>query len=116
MMQVAAVAMGGALGSLFRFGIQKMLNLNFPFGTFAVNIIGCFLAGWLMASFNKGLNSTLFLFLMTGFCGGFTTFSAFSVESIQLLLTDRWMHFSIYIITSVAGGLLATFSGYKIFN
>ena len=53
---------------------------------------------------------------MTGFCGGFTTFSAFTLESIQMMMSDRWMAFSLYIIGSVAGGLLATFLGYKIFS
>ena len=116
MMQVLTVAAGGAIGSVLRYGVQKMFNLSFPFGTFAVNIVGCFLAGWLMALIIKGLNQSLFLFLMTGFCGGFTTFSAFSTESIQMILTERWIHFSLYIIASVAGGLLATFLGYKIFS
>ena len=115
-MQVVAVAAGGALGSLLRYGVQKMFNLHFPFGTFAVNLIGCFVAGWLMAAFSKGINPQVFLFLMTGFCGGFTTFSAFSAESIQMVFADRWIQFSIYIIASVAGGLLATFLGYKIFS
>ena len=100
-MQVVAVAAGGALGSLLRYGVQKMFNLHFPYGTFAANILGCFLAGWFLALFNKELNPTLFLFLMTGFCGGFTTFSAFSVESIQMMLADRWVHFSFYIIATL---------------
>ena len=116
MMQVVAVAAGGALGSILRFGVQKMFNLEFPYGTFAVNIIGCFLAGWFLALFSKGLSPSVFLFLMTGFCGGFTTFSAFSTESIQMILADRWIHFCVYIITSVAGGLMATFIAYKIFS
>ena len=116
MMQVVAVAAGGALGSLLRFGVQKMFNLHFPYGTFAANILGCFLAGWFLALFSRGINQTLFLFLMTGFCGGFTTFSAFSVESLQMILADRWVHFSIYVIASVAGGLLASFLGYKFFS
>jgi fluoride exporter len=116
MMQVVAVAAGGALGSVLRYGVQKMFNLTFPYGTFAVNLVGCFLAGWFMALFIKGLNPSVFLFLMTGFCGGFTTFSAFSTESLQMLMTDRLIQFSLYIIASVAGGLLATFLGYKIFS
>jgi fluoride exporter len=116
MMQMVVVAAGGALGSVLRFGVQKMFNLDFPYGTFAVNIIGCFLAGCFFALFNKGINSSLFLFLMTGFCGGFTTFSAFSTESVQMILADRWIHFSLYIIASLTIGLLATFLGFKIFS
>jgi len=116
MMQVVAVAAGGALGSVCRFGIQKMFNLNFPYGTFAVNVVGCFLAGCFLAQFHKGINASLYLFLMTGFCGGFTTFSAFSTESIQMILADRWIHFSLYVIASLTIGLLATFLGFKIFS
>lgn len=115
-MQVIAVAAGGALGSVLRFGIQKMFNLNFPYGTFAVNVVGCFLAGCFLAQFNRGISATLFLFLMTGFCGGFTTFSAFSTESVQMILANRWIHVSLYIIASLTLGLLATFLGFKIFS
>ena len=116
MINVLAVAAGGAIGSVLRFGIQKMLNLSFPAGTLVVNIIGCFVAGWLWAKYLNGLNAPMYLFLMTGFCGGFTTFSAFSVESLQMLIAGRWLLFSTYIIISVAGGILAAFLGYKIFN
>ena len=116
MMQVVAVAAGGALGSVLRFSIQKMFNINFPYGTFAVNIVGCFLAGWFLAQFNKGMNASMYLFVMTGFCGGFTTFSAFSTESIQMILADRWISVSLYIIASLTLGLLATFLGFKIFS
>ncbi|HUC81553.1 MAG TPA: fluoride efflux transporter CrcB [Flavisolibacter sp.] len=116
MMNVLAVAAGGALGSVLRFAIQKWLNLSFPFGTLAVNIIGCFFAGWLMAKAANGLTETRALFLMTGFCGGFTTFSAFSVENIQLLLEGRWALPAFYIAVSVAGGLLAAYTGYKFFR
>ena len=110
------VAFGGALGSVLRFGIQKWLNLSFPFGTLTINLLGCFIAGWLMSALIKGMSEQSFLFLMTGFCGGFTTFSAFSSESIQLLLADRWIQFCLYTMISVAGGLLSTFLAYKIFS
>ena len=116
MKQVAIVAFGGAAGSLLRYGVQKLLNAAFPFGTLAVNIVGCFLAGWLLALAAKELNLYFYLFLMTGFCGGFTTFSAFSVESLQLIIAGRWLLFSTYSFISIAGGFLATFTGFKIFS
>jgi fluoride exporter len=116
MIQVLVIALGGATGSVVRYFFQKALNASFPFGTLTVNVIGCFLIGWLWALSLKGLNEQTRLFLMTGFCGGFTTFSAFSLENLEMMLSDRWMSFSIYIIASVAGGLLATFLGYKIFS
>lgn len=116
MTNVLLIAIGGAAGSVFRYGVQKTFNTAFPMGTLSVNIIGCFLIGVLWAASLKGLSETMRLLLMTGFCGGFTTFSAFTFESVQLMTTGRWTTFFLYTTASVAGGLLATFFGYKIFS
>jgi CrcB protein len=115
MMQVALVAMGGAAGSVLRYGMQKAGNTSFPAGTWLVNFVGCFLIGCLWAVSIRGLNEQLRLLLMTGFCGGFTTFSAFTLEGIQIIMSGRLALFFLYTISSVACGLLATFAGYKIF-
>ena len=115
-MNFAVVALGGAAGSMLRYGIQKWGNASFPLGTLAVNILGCFIAGCLWGISIKGLDETTRLLLMAGFCGGFTTFSAFSVEGVQMLMAGRWILFSLYILGSVAGGVLAVFLGYKIFS
>lgn len=116
MKPVIAVAVGGAIGSVLRYAVQKKFNVSFPAGTLAVNLTGCFLAGWLLALTGKGLSPGAHLFLMTGFCGGFTTFSAFSVENLQMMISGRWVSAAFYLFTSVAGGLLATFTSYKIFS
>ena len=116
MNQLLLIASGGAMGSVVRYLLQKALNTSFPVGTLTVNIIGCFLIGWLWALSGKNLNDAMRLFLMTGFCGGFTTFSAFSLEGVQMITTGRWLFFSVYVLASVAGGLLATFLSYKIFS
>ena len=115
-MQVAIVAVGGAVGSILRYGVQKGLNATFPTGTLVVNIAGCFLIGMLWALSIKGLDEQKRLLLMTGFCGGFTTFSAFTLEGIQMMMAGRWAVFFLYTLSSVACGLLATFFGYKIFS
>ena len=115
-MQAALVGLGGAAGSVLRYSVQRLLNASFPAGTLVVNIGGCFLIGLLWALGNKGLDEQKRLLLMTGFCGGFTTFSAFTLEGFQMITTGRWAVFFLYTISSVAGGLLATFLGYKIFN
>lgn len=116
MKQVMAVAAGGAMGSVLRYVAQKNLNASFPIGTLIVNITGCFLAGILWALLAKASNDTLSLLLMTGFCGGFTTLSAFSVDGVQMLTTGCWLAFFLYTTGSIAGGMLATFFGYKIFT
>ena len=111
-----AVAVGGAIGSLLRYLVQKNFNLSFPIGTLAVNLAGCFLAGALWAWYIKGVNAPVYIFLMTGFCGGFTTFSAFSVETVQMMLAGKWITFALYLFGSITGGLLATFIGFKLFS
>ncbi|HUP11594.1 MAG TPA: fluoride efflux transporter CrcB [Niastella sp.] len=118
MPQLLLVAAGGAAGSVLRFLCQRAFNnFKFPYGTFAVNIIGCLLIGMLWALLLKNnLSNAGRLLLMTGFCGGFTTFSAFTQESIQLLIEQRFALFLLYVTGSVAAGLLATFAGYKLIS
>ena len=111
------VGIGGAAGSMARYLCQRALNADFPYGTLAVNVIGCLLIGVLWAAVSRNsLTETYRLLLMTGFCGGFTTFSAFSYEGIQLLTQGRTVSFILYTVVSVAAGLVATFAGYKLFT
>lgn len=116
MMQLLWVAIGGAAGSMLRYSVQQQAKMfPFPFGTLAVNIGGCFLIGLLWAYATKGqLTEMARLLLITGFCGGFTTFSAFSQEGVEMLQQSKFTHFFIYTVASVAAGLLATFAGYKL--
>ena len=84
------IFIGGGLGSIARYGIGLIVpkyESGFPTNTFLVNIIGCFLIGLLIAFFQKtnSFHTTISLFFITGICGGFTTFSSFSVESISLI-------------------------------
>lgn len=111
------VGLGGALGSVARYLGQKYLSQlyphPFPIGTFAVNIAGCFLIGVFfgLASKHEYFTPAFRLLLMTGFCGGFTTFSAFTLEGMQLLNQQRFLIFTLYIVFSVLIGLIATFTG-----
>ena len=110
------VGLGGFLGSGARFlvsiGTARWLPGYFPYGTFLVNIIGCFLIGILYGLWGKdlisGSGSRLWI---TGFCGGFTTFSSFSYDGILLLEEGRWGMFGGYALGSVVVGLLATYLG-----
>ena len=114
------VGFGGAVGSMLRYGVQKIFQVQpaatFPTGTLLVNIAGCFLIGilWSMVSRSLSWNEEMKLLLMTGFCGGFTTFSAFTLEGIGLLKENRTVLFVVYLTASVVGGLLATFIGIRI--
>ena len=114
------VGLGGAVGSMLRYAVQKFFQAQtaaaFPTGTLLVNIAGCFLIGilWSMVSRSLTWNEEMKLLLMTGFCGGFTTFSAFTLEGIGLLKENKMALFLIYLTASVVGGLLATFIGIRI--
>lgn len=112
------VALGGAAGSLLRFAVQRPLNLDaFPWGTLLVNLAGCALIGLLWGFAGRGaLNESGRQLLMSGFCGGFTTLSAFSLESNTLLQQGRTGLFFLYAAATFLGGLLATFAGYKVIS
>ena len=101
MKDIFLIGIGGMSGSILRYLINKNISHiydSFPIGTFAVNIIGCLLAGILFKylSLNKDINVELSLFLIVGFCGGFTTFSAFAIDSISLL-NEKKIHVILFI-------------------
>src|SRR5688572_219664 len=99
---ILLIGMGGGLGSIARYLCQKWFMNNvggvYPWGTFTVNIVGCFLIGlfWGFTFKSFGGNEDWKLFLMTGICGGFTTFSAFTLESIGLIRAERTGTFLLY--------------------
>ena len=116
MKNVLLVFLGGGLGSSLRYLISKYLNQlenSIALGTFTVNILGSLLIGIIMgfALKNDTHSSTLTLLVATGFCGGFTTFSAFALENYQLLKTGDITNFIAYTLGSIALGILAVFIG-----
>lgn len=110
------VMSGGALGSLARYGISRIpVSSVIPWSTMGVNLLGSFLIGILSGLFNKGnIGQGAHWFLVTGLMGGFTTFSAFSLENIQLMQAGFWTQAVIYITISLAGGLLLCAIGLKL--
>lgn len=114
------VGLGGLLGSMARYALHLLIssrNLSvFPWGTFAVNISGCLLIGLLVGleTRHELISDPLKWLLITGLCGGYTTFSTFSIEGLGLLHQEQYASFFGYIAGSVVLGLLATFLGYTV--
>ncbi len=109
------VGIGGAAGSMLRYAFSYWFkNATFPLATFLVNVIGCFIIGAVFgyAMRNEDFSASWRLFLVTGICGGFTTYSAFSVEMLTLLQQNRYGLFAVYLSATVVLGLLATWLGY----
>jgi CrcB protein len=117
---ILLVGLGGALGSVARYVCQKWSTdhwpHSFPWITFAINVSGCLLIGifWGITFKSFAANENWKLFLMTGLCGGFTTFSAFTLESIGLLKEEKMGLFFSYIAASLVFCLLATYAGMKL--
>lgn len=111
------IGLGGGIGSMFRYATSMLISTKyFPYATLLVNIIGCFIIGIVFAMSIKDevfLNNWK-LFLATGICGGFTTFSAFSLENMGLLQTGKIGLALIYIGLSIVLGIAATFLGYQL--
>ena len=115
------VFLGGGLGSGLRYLVTIAMNQYskvLPFGTFTVNILGCLLIGLILGYAQKEntLTSNQTLLLATGFCGGFTTFSAFANENLELIKNGEIFNFSIYTITSILVGILAVLIGFYLTN
>lgn len=106
----AWVALGGMLGCLARWAVGRWLGpslpLGFPWATLGINLLGCFLLGLLTGWGSKGgLPEAWRLAMGTGFCGGFTTFSTFGVEALQLVESGAWKSAGAYVLASNLGGL-----------
>lgn len=110
------VALGGAIGSVARFAISIGLPLQsarFPWATFTVNMLGSLLIGVAFALLYSRVDAySARLFIVTGFLGGFTTFSAFSLEALLLLQQEQWIVLVSYIVASIAFGLMAVALGF----
>lgn len=116
-MQILSIALGGALGAVSRYClgnfISRIVGSALPYGTFVINIIGCFFMGLLMTIIleRNMMSQAWRLFLCVGFLGGFTTFSSFGYETLMLLQEGRYIAGLGYIGGSVILGLMSAALG-----
>jgi len=111
------IFIGGGLGASLRFIITTLTptisNYNFPLATFSINIIACFLMGLLCAIFmdKTNISPAIKLALTVGFCGGFSTYTAFSVELLEMLNSTQFLQAILYITATIIFGLVAVWMG-----
>ena len=109
-----AVGIGGILGAICRYSLSLALPNTeiYPITTLFINLLGCFCLAWLFTSFIK--RTPIVLGVGTGFCGAFTTFSTFSLETLLLLENSEWLQAVLYVTVSVLGGLACTWLGIRL--
>ncbi|MDE2446137.1 MAG: fluoride efflux transporter CrcB [Alphaproteobacteria bacterium] len=114
------VALGGAIGSAARYGVNisahRLMGYEFPWGTFFVNVVGSFAMGFLAAFLNAKFaeQHDLRLFLTTGILGGFTTFSAFSLDFFGAVQRGETAMGAVYVVATVLLSLVAVFAGFMV--
>ncbi len=113
------IALAGSLGALARYGLSGIVpspaDSDFPWGTVAVNILGCFLFGLVWSLYDRGAMSTeTRIIVLTGFLGAFTTFSTFVFESGQMMREAQWMLAVGHITLQNVVGVLALFAGLRL--
>ena len=112
---ILLIALGGAAGSVCRYLFSWINSTAYPWGTFMVNILGSLLIGLLIGMVNRGaMSPEMKLLLVTGFCGGFTTFSTFANESLGMMKAGDVLLSALYIGASVVIGILAVWAGMKL--
>lgn len=116
-MKILQLALAGLLGTLARFGlgslVQRWSGSGFPFGTLAVNLLGCFLFGivWCLADERLLITGETRRIILTGFMGAFTTFSSFAFETGQMLRDSQWLLAGVNIVLQNVCGIALFFAG-----
>lgn len=118
MNSVVWVALGGAIGSVLRYVVAQWIGVReapqFPWHTFSINVLGCMLIGVVWALVEKyNCVPALRFFLMTGILGGFTTFSSFGLETIQLIQAKAYLTALGYVIMSNTAGVMLVLAAYQ---
>ncbi|PFO08502.1 fluoride efflux transporter CrcB [Bacillus sp. AFS076308] len=117
-MNLLAVGIGGFFGAIFRYLIGKIIPVpsGFPLGTLVINLLGCLFLSWFFTNTLKrrNINPILKLAIGTGFTGAFTTFSTFSVETLNLVKNHQITMAIIYVVLSILGGITLALFGAKL--
>lgn len=120
MIKVLLIAGGSAIGGVARYLLSKVISEHaagaFPWGTFVVNVLGCFLIGLIygLADKGSGIGDSFKLFLTVGFCGGFTTFSTFAHENYLLFGSGNIVTVGAYAALSFFAGILMAYAGHAL--
>jgi CrcB protein len=117
--KILAIGLGGFLGAIGRYwisGLAQRIGNHFPYGTLSVNVLGSFILGLFATLFLEKMmvNQELRLFLLVGLLGAFTTYSTFSLETLNLMRSGAWMFAGLNILANVAGTLIAVWAGISI--
>ena len=119
MIKIIFIALGGGVGASLRYVISESMKgisvLSLPIGIMAVNFLGCFCIGIAMAQLTD-IKSNVYFFLIIGFLGSFTTMSAFSQQTIEMLYNGRDLSALIYVIASIGSCVLGTFIAFSLFK
>ncbi|MDQ6421445.1 fluoride efflux transporter CrcB [Paenibacillus sp. LHD-117] len=118
-MNVVALVVGGFIGTILRYEIGDLippLSNGFPLGILIINLLGCLFLGWFftVTLVRWSVRPEIRLGLGTGVAGAFTTFSTFSVQSVDLIHKGYFFHAALYILLSIIGGILLTFAGIRL--
>lgn len=117
MKQLLIIGLGSGIGGMLRYGVFLLWHSKepnaFPWATLLVNLLGSFLIGGIFAlAAKENISNETRLFLATGILGGFTTFSAFSYECLEMFRHEQWIMGLLYISSSILGGIILAFLGY----
>ncbi|HLV51700.1 MAG TPA: fluoride efflux transporter CrcB [Flavobacterium sp.] len=110
-MNILFLAIAGGLGTIFRYGISKWISYDqFPIATLCINSLGSFVLGFLFVKYALNQPQWYLIFGM-GFCGGFTTYSTFSLDMYKMIVNAQYINFALYLFATVILGLIAVFAG-----
>ncbi len=114
---ILLAGLGGSIGTVIRYGISHLIRTpRFPFATLSINIIGSLCIGVVfgLAVRDSNFENNWKVFFASGICGGFTTFSAFSIENLQMLQQGKYVLSLTYIACSIIAGIFAAWIGYRL--